>query len=179
MYLIVQASVAGVAGHVGHKWGGVSDGGVDQLVAVETSTVDTGVGSVDEDSGVSLSLRLGLTLDQMSVASGQGSVDTVVVGDNRGLDNSGDNGLGGDGGHVGHKWGGVGHGGVDQLVAVETSTVDTGVGSVDEESGVSLSLRLGLTLDQMSVASGQGSVDTVVVGDNRGLDNSGDNGLGG
>jgi len=150
------------------------------MVAVETSTVDTGVGSVDEDSGVGLSLTLdqprvslrlkvglvvvGLTLDQVSVAGvagGQGSVEAVVVGDNGGLDNSGDNGLGGNGGHVGHKWGGVGHSGVDQMVAVETSTVDTGVGSVDEDSGVSLSLRLGLgvslTLDEViGVSSGVG-----------------------
>jgi len=172
---MVQAGVAGVAGYVGQKWGGVSDGGVDQLVAVEISTVDTGVGSVDEESGVSL--RLGLTLDQMSVAGGQGSVDAVVVGDNGGLDNSGEGSI-----DRGHNRGGVGDW-VDHVVSIEdTSTVDIAVETssvgVDNGKGVSLSL----TLDQVgvaSIASGQGSVDAIVVGDNWGLDNSWDNGLGG
>jgi len=45
-------------------------------------------------------------------------VETIVVGDNGGLDNSGDHLLGANGGHVGHKRGGVGHGRIDQLVTV-------------------------------------------------------------
>jgi len=133
----------------GHNRGGVGDW-VDHVVSIEdTSTVDIAVETssvgVDNGKGVSLSL----TLDQVgvaSIASGQGSVDTIVVGDNRGLENSGDNGLGGNSGHVGHNWGVVGHGRIEQLVAVETSTIYSRVGSVHEESRVSLRLGLGVSL---------------------------------
>merc|ERR1712168_365982 len=119
----VDAVVVGDNGGLDNSWDSTIDGRhkravvgdwVDHVVSIEdTSTVDIAVETsiVGPDNGQRVSLSL--TLDQVSEAGGQGSVDAVVVGDNGGLDNSGDNGLGGNGGHVGHKWGGVGHGGVD------------------------------------------------------------------
>jgi len=161
---------------------GVGDSGVDHVVGtietstvdtstIDTSTVDTSVG-VDSKQGVSLGLRVSLALNQVcvasvsSVASGQWMVETIVV-ESGGLDNSRDNSLGGHGGDdragvssVGSD--GAGHNGVG---TIDISTVDSIVGTVDEESWVSLSLGLGLgislTLDEvgaidMGVSSGVG-----------------------
>jgi len=153
-------------------------GASEDVSAIDTSTVETSVSVGVEEGGVSLSLGLGLTLVQVREAGVQG-VDQGLVGETivvniGGLDNSGDNGLGGhcgdnggvgvgdavqvvdsrDGGNNvrldwGHHGGGVGDGVVgasEDVSAIDTSTVETSVSVSVEEGGVSLSLSLRLGL---------------------------------